>query len=65
MTDISRMTTEELWEGIRKAQRLKEYFRDEEWDPETSDDFSDEIDRLYAEVVRREPERERLPSDEI
>lgn len=61
MMDLSRIETLELWDRIRKAQNLKRYFRDGEWDPETSDLFSDEIDVLYAEVMRREPARERLP----
>lgn len=60
--DLSRMKTSELWERIRKAQKYKRYFRDEVWDPETSDSFSEEIDELYAEIMRREPGREHLPS---
>lgn len=53
MDSIWSISDNDLWQELRKAQRLMVHFRDVESDLDTSDMFAERVTRLYEEIKKR------------
>lgn len=53
MESIWAISDSDLWQGLRKAQKMMVHFRDVESDLDTSDMFAERVTLLYEEIKKR------------